>query len=191
MTEAYPLAWPPGRPRTKYPERSRFDTTQDIAQRCLFNELRQLGATGVILSTNIKLRNDGMPYASQRDPDDRGIAVYFKYKDRDMVFSCDRWDKIKDNMQAVRHTIGALRGIERWGSGDAMEAAFTGFQALPPPSERPWWDVLELDPTVKNLGAIKGQYSILAKQRHPDAGGSDKLMAELNVAFDSAKLELG
>ncbi len=191
MTEAYPLQWPQGRPRTKYPERSRFDTTQDTAQYYLFDELRQLGARNIILSTNLELRRDGLPYASRRPPDDKGIAVYFKHKARDMVFSCDRWDRVGDNIQAVRHTIAALRGIERWGSGDAMEAAFTGFQALPPPSERPWWDVLELDATVNNLDAVKAQFKILSKERHPDKeGGSNDLMAELNVAFNSAKLEL-
>ena len=192
MTEAYPLQWPQGRPRTKYPERSKFSTSQDVAQNCLFSELRQLGATGVILSTNIKLRQDGMPYASQRDPDDKGIAVYFKYKGRDMVFSCDRWDRIRDNMQAVRHTIAALRGIERWGSGDAMEAAFTGFQALPAPSERPWREVMGLDRSVVNIASVVNRYRNLAKERHPDNdSGSTELMAELNVALDSAKAELG
>ena len=191
MTEAYPLQWPQGRPRTQRPERSRFDTTQDLAQRCLFDELHRLGARNIILSTNVKLRRDGMPYASQREPDDRGIAVYFKHKNRDMVFSCDRWDKVKDNTQAVRHTIAALRGIERWGSGDAMEAAFTGFQALPAPSERPWWEVLEFSSNRIDLDSVKGRYKHLSKRRHPDNGGSTDLMAELNVAFDSAKAELG
>lgn len=188
--EAYPLHWPQGRPRTKFPERSRFDVTQDMAQWYLFDELRQLGARNVILSTNCKLRRDGMPYASQRAPDDRGIAVYFKHKDRDMVFSCDRWDQVKDNIQAIRHTIAALRGIERWGSGDAMEAAFTGFQALPAPSERPWRDVMGLVSFDDDFGIVKRKYIELVKERHPDKGGSDNLMAELNVAYNTAKLEL-
>ena len=195
MTEAYPLQWPPGRPRTKYPERSRFDTTQDMAQYYLFDELRQLKAKDIILSTNIKLRRDGMPYASQRDPDDRGIAVYFKHKNRDMVFSCDRWDRVKDNIQAVRHTIAALRGIERWGSGDAMEAAFTGFLALPAPSERPWREVMDMGVNtgweIIDTEIVTRQYRRLATDRHPDkVGGSNVLMAELNVAFTQAKLEL-
>lgn len=189
MTESYPLFWPPGRPRTKFPERSRFDVSQDRAQYELFDELRKLGATDIILSTNIKLRCDGLPYASGRMPDDRGIAVYFNHKSRDMVFSCDRWDQIRDNIQAVRHTIAAIRGIERWGSGDAMEAAFTGFQALPAPSERPWREVLEC-PTAIHIGTVKSNYHTLAQERHPDKGGSNELMAELNVALDSAKREL-
>lgn len=190
MTEAYPLQWPQGRPRTKCPERSRFDVTQDTAQYYLFDELRQLGARNIILSTNLELRRDGLPYASRRPPDDKGIAVYFKHKDRDMVFSCDRWNRVGDNIQAVRHTIAALRGIERWGSGDAMEAAFTGFQALPAPSERPWREVFGIDASTGNLEWIKVKYKQLAKERHPDIAGSDTLMAELNVAFDRAKMEL-
>ncbi len=100
MTEAYPLQWPDHRPRAKRRERARFDTTQHIAQLSLLNEIRRLGGTHSVISTNLQLRNDGMPYASRRAPDDPGVAVYFSYKDRPVCFACDRWDRVQDNMPA-------------------------------------------------------------------------------------------
>jgi hypothetical protein len=135
MTEAFPLAWPLGRPRTQYPSRSRFDTTQERAQRTLVEEVRRMGGSHLVISTNIKLRRDGLPYANRREPTDKGVAVYFDYKKRPMCFACDRWDRIGDNIYAIAKTIEALRGIERWGSGSMVEQAFTGFVALPAPKK--------------------------------------------------------
>jgi len=129
-----------------------------------------------------------LPYAGQRQPDDKGVAVYFTYKDRQMCFACDVWDKVEDNIQAVRKTIEALRGIARWGTGDMMERAFTGFQALPSPemvNKRQWWQVLGLSQDAASE-AIKKAYRRKAKVCHPDAGGDEARMAELNAAYSEA-----
>jgi hypothetical protein len=45
-------------------------------------------------------------------------------------------------------------------------------------------------PRTKPNGALEMRFRSLAKTRHPDNGGSDTLMAELNVAFKEAKEEL-
>ena len=77
MPEAHPLAWPEGRPRTKRPQRSRFDVGFANARDELFDEIRRLGGSVPVLSTNVELRRDGLPYASRPEPDDSGAAVYF------------------------------------------------------------------------------------------------------------------
>lgn len=143
----YPLTWPAGRGCTKFPARSKFKVRSFAFVRDeLLHELKLLGARNVVLSANLKLRNDGLPLANQSQPADAGVAVYFDYKGRAVCFACDRWAKVEDNMQAVRHTIEALRGIARWGTGDMVEAAFTGFAQLSAtrsaPSVRSWWIVL-------------------------------------------------
>ncbi len=192
MTEAYPLQWPEHRPRTNRRERSRFETTQNIAQHALLDEIRRLGGSNAVISTNVELRLDGMPYASRRAPDDPGVAVYFSYKSTPVCFACDRWDLVQDNIQAIRKTIEALRGIARWGTGDMMEAAFRGFEALPAPSERNWREVIVMDGVVpETVGQCTAMYRALSKERHPDHGGNDNLMSELNVAYADAKKELG
>jgi hypothetical protein len=187
MTEAYPLQWPAGRPRANYQERSRFKTTIGKATRDLMHEIRLMGAVAPVLSTNMRLRNDGLPYSNQRQPDDRGVAVYFTHKKRQMCFACDRWDKIEDNIDAIAKTVAALRGIERWGSGSMVEQAFTGFVALPPPaSAKSPYEVLGVSPGATDE-EVDAAYRQKAKAAHPDAGGSDSAMHELNEARRKVK----
>lgn len=147
----FPLAWPAYKPRTIYyrTEHARFDKERSFAtvRDELIKELNRLGAREVIISTNIPLRQDGYPYANFKRPEDMGVAVYFKKDGKSMCFSCDRWKRIEDNMYAITKTIDALRGVARWGSGDMVQAAFTGFQALPPPGPT-WRDVLGYPPGV-------------------------------------------
>lgn len=182
MTEAYPLQWPSGRPRTSYPSHSKFGSRSiEQAVTILRNEIGRLGGSGVVISTNTKLRLDGLPYSKQAQPTDKGVAVYFTYRSRSMCFACDRWDKVQDNIYAIAMTIEALRGIERWGSGDMVQQAFTGFVALPaPPSP---WDVLGVKPG-STPAEIEAAFRDKAKHCHPDAGGNHDQMATLNEARD-------
>jgi hypothetical protein len=145
-------------------------------------EVYRLGGVGLIISSNLPLRRDGVPYANASQPTDRGVAVYFTYKKRPMCFACDRWRKIEDNMWAITKTIDALRGIERWGSGQMVEQAFTGFVALPAP-EQPW-QVLGLDTSNPTREQIEEAHRRLAMKHHPDRGGDTNEMARINAARD-------
>jgi hypothetical protein len=186
--ERYPLHWPAGWPRAKSPQRSRFDITFVAARDGLFEEIGRMGGRYIVLSTNIELRRDGLPYANQPEPQDSGVAVYFERRGKQMVFACDRWDRVKDNMRAIQKTIEAMRGIERWGASDMMERAFEAFVALPSPAQkRSWREVLgftayePVSPTD-----VEHAYRARAKKAHPDVGGSDEDMAGLNRARDEA-----
>lgn len=192
--EAYPLEWPAGRKRTEswHRENAKFDVSFARARDNIVAEIGRLAGKypdpQIVISTNIALRRDGLPLASQRQPDDPGVAVYFLYKRRQMSFACDRWRKIEHNMQAIAKTIEALRGIARWGTGDMLEAAFTGFTALPPPSAsspapqaaRNWRDVFGTG--VHTRAELNEVYRRLASAFHPDKGGDQHKMAELNRA---------
>ncbi len=172
---AFPLFWPDGRPRTKYPRIPAFNTSFAKARDHLMNEIRLLGGKSSILSSNLELRLDGLPYANQSAPDDAGIAVYFRYKDKQHCFACDDWLHVKDNVRAIGKTIEALRGISRWGTGDMMERAFQGFVALPAPESAKWWVVLGFDCPADAL--FQGDFEIRSKkllsQHHPDKPGGD------------------
>lgn len=191
---AYPLQWPETRPRTSAHQRqwARFKVTLGTARDELFEELRRLGARRIVLSTNLHLRRDGLPHANQRTPDDPGAAVYFEYDGARVAFACDRWTRTEHNIWAIHHTIDALRAIARWGTGDMVKAAFRGFVALPAPAitEPPWYHVLGVDEDA-NRADIVSAYRILAKKYHPDAGGSDEQMAQLNRAYEKALRAVG
>lgn len=193
--EAFPLQWPNGRPRRPYPRResSNFDTSMAKARDALFYELRLLGAKHVVLSSNVPLRLDGKPYANFPAIKDPAVAAYFSHQDKSMCFACDRWTSVEDNIQAIRKTIEALRGIARWGTGDMLQAAFTGFTALSPPIVAgiplSWWEVLALPRDAKRED-VKAAFRRLASSAHPDKeGGSHERMAELNAAQEKALKE--
>ena len=192
-TTAYPLTWPVGKPRTQHHEYSRFRTGLGKAIKQAQREVKLLGGRDLIISSNLMLRMDGLPYANQRQPEDAGVAVYFKYKSKPMCFACDRWRVVEDNLWAVAKTIEALRGIERWGTGSMVEQAFTGFQALPPPIKggRPWWQVLNVSssdrPTMVTREEAEQAFRRLAHRYHPDRGGDPSKMAELNEAIRQAR----
>ena len=188
--EAFPLYWPPGWPRTPRHkiQRSRFDQTPDRARQHLRWEMERLGATKVILSTNVELRRDGEPWAGRRQPDDAGVAVWFTLHGEQQCIPCDRWDRVHDNMHAIKLSVEALRGLDRWGASDMVKAAFKGFNALPAPGQRHWREVLGRD--VETTDQVERRYRELARERHPDHGGSDAMMADLNAARDQARAEL-
>lgn len=182
--DAYPLHWPHGWPRTRSPQSSRFDVSSfAVVRDNLFREIKLLGGTYIVLSTNIPLRRDGLPYSGMRQPDDKGVAVYFQRRGRSMVFACDRWNKIEDNIRAVEKTIEAVRGIDRWGASEMMERAVQAFEALPPPQS--CWEILGLRPGASSDDVTRA-YRDKARKAHPDAGGSNAAMAELNRARDEA-----
>lgn len=189
--DAYPLSWPTGWKRTQYKKTSKFKTTFAVARDHLMRELKLMGVnnstynTHIVLSSNVPLRRDGLPLAGQSNPKDPGVAVYFIYKGKPMVFACDTYPKVEDNLHAVTKTVEALRGIERWGASSMMERAFTGFTALPPSSGTTWWEILQVSQRATE-DEIKSAFRRLAKVHHPDQGGSEHMMSKLNNAYTEA-----
>jgi hypothetical protein len=113
MAEAYPLYWPEGWKRTTTREHSRFKTGFGAARNQLFAELGRMGASKVVLSTNIPLRNDGLPRANMTpDCGDPGVAVYFQRNGKPMVFACDKDRQTCDNIYAIAKTIEAMREVQ-------------------------------------------------------------------------------
>lgn len=185
---AYPLTWATIYPRTPQHKReaARFEVGFSVARDDLLNELRLLGAKNLVMSSNVPLREDGLPYAKYKEPDDPGVAVYFQIKDKNYALCCDRWLKVKDNLRAIGLHIAAMRGMERWGVG-SLEQAFMGYQALPPQAnEKKWWDVLSVSPRASD-DEVREAYRKLARQHHPDYGGSPDKMAAINAAYEQAK----
>ncbi len=167
MIEAYPLQWPEGWPKARRREESRFKISFANARDELFYEIHRLGGSLPVLSTNVELRRDGLPYANRAPFGSPGVAVYFTRKKHQMCFACDKYYKIQDNIQAIRKTIEALRGIERWGASDMMERAFAGFEQLPDQSGGAWWAILGVSESAP-ASDVKEAYKRLRSEHHPD-----------------------
>ena len=203
----YPLAWPPGWPRTPRHQRQRasFGTTSrndrngpkkaqplTVAEALdrLQRQVDYLGARYAVISTNVEIKLSGLPRSGQPEPGDVGVAVYFQLKGRATAMPCDRWDRVADNIAAVAAHIDAVRRIDRYGVG-TVEQMFTGFQAIRGPGPKPWREVLGIPPqTACTVAYVMDQYRDLARKHHPDAGGSEAMMAEINAARDAARKEL-
>lgn len=175
--DAYPLQWPNGWTRAKRREKGAFKITFARARDELMAEVSRMGGRHPVLSSNLALRRDGLPYAQQSRIEDPGIAVYFDYKGKSMCFACDRYSTIEANTRAIQLSIAAIRGLERWGASDMMERAFNGFAALPAPSAGSWRDVLDpADP--------EGSYRRLRSQHHPDRNGDAVQFQRVQSAWE-------
>lgn len=201
MTSAYPLAWPEGWKRANEGRSgARFRSTFDQTRKRLYRELELLGAKNVVVSSNVPVRADGYPYADVaryiiRDP---GAALYFTLRGRQMVMARDAYESVYDNLHSLTLAIEHLRGLERHGGATMMERAFEGFAALPEPGNashvRLWWQVLgftaDPSPGDNGLDHAEARYRQLARERHPDTGGTHHQMAELNAAIAQARKQL-
>lgn len=197
----YPLSYPTSQPRTEAHKRKRASFTtrrngfsygppkkHSIAEsaNALEAEIRRMGGSDMIISSNLKVKANGMPYSGQKTPDDPGVAVYFKWKERDLVFACDKWLAVEDNLWAIVKHIEALRGQERWGVG-SLDQAFAGYMALPDPDERPWYLVLGVTEDASNE-EIETAFRGKAKTYHPDnlATGNADMFIQVKKAYDLA-----
>lgn len=187
MIEAYPLCWPQGFQRTESPQKSRFSSSFTTTRNNIVKNIKLMGGTLPIISSNIPLRRDGLPYSGMAQPNDRGVAVYFIWKKEQRVLACDRWNKVEDNLHAIELALEAMRGLDRWGVSQIMERAFQGFTALPPPeSEQNWWEILGVSRNCSKLHAEEA-YKTKIKSAHPDMGGSTHAAAKLNQAIEQAR----
>lgn len=204
LLAAYPLAWPDGWPRHKGGRKMGLfgkknpsgigvgDITVQDAMRRVHYELERLGVNVVddcVISTNLKINMSGYPRSDQGEPADPGAAIYWQKKGQPMrVMAIDVYSRTRDNIAAVAATLEAMRKIERHGGAQILDRAFSGFIALPKPSGPDWWEVLQIDRNASRED-ILAKHRQLARARHPDAGGSDHQMAELNRARDQALQE--
>ena len=215
MIDAYPLCWPAGWHRTMAAARKRAPFSKkswsEGAGRAILRELSindgterilgELSRMGVergtiVISTNLKLRLDGLPISKQNQPVDVGAAVYWvdsKTK-TPRCMAIDIYDRIADNLGAIAATIEALRLIERHGGAQVLARAFTGFTALPAPGQirsRGWRDVPEISSQNPLHDDVRNAYLRLRSRYHPDRPRGDaQHFGEIQNAWDQARAEL-
>lgn len=195
--DAYPLAWPEGWKRTDPHRRSSsaykvsFGKARDDVVHSL--RLMHVRDCNVVVSSNIPVRLDGLPYANMREPSDPGIAVYWSDRSNNRrVVACDAWRTTRENLRAIGMTLEALRTLERTKASEILARAFVGFAALPPSSaaEPDWREVLGLRGSFSQDN-VDAAYRELVFKAHPDRGGDHDAMVRLNRARTDALKFLG
>ena len=189
MTLSYtsPLNWPGARALNFSPRQSRFSghNLSDCLSE-IISELSRFGAESAELSADWSLGVSGKPLVDLR----RGGPVVLRYyrDGQDFEIPICEYDSLLDNLWALAKVIEALRTMERHGGDAVTRMAESGFAALPAP-DREWWDVLGVKPDDDPI-IVHAHYKVMAKATHPDVGGSEEAMAELNSAYDKFKESL-
>lgn len=198
-----PLCWPDSVPRRaphlrgnpRFDERSLAVSAGFVIQEInrLNNRRWDYTDDSVIISSNLRLKQDGTPFSAQPEPADTGVAVYFtlriprngKIIERPVVLTCDKWKKTADNLYAIGKDIEAQRARDRWGCTN-YEQAFRGYLAIP---ERcggaAWWDVLGVKSTASRT-EIETAYKSKAQKHHPDKGGTHESWVKFSEAYEQA-----
>lgn len=194
MTQAFPLHWPVGFPRTKTTVKSRFGTSLTGAVNNVQDQIRRFGKdtdrqiTNVVISSNVTLMNPR--------PQDPGIAVYFRWDGIDCCIAVDRYPKVEDNLQSVAVIIEADRTKMRHGGLNIVRAAMRGYASLPPPKgpdgqlAPPWWQVLGFKNEKVSLTDAEAAYRAAVKTAHPDRGGDAARFNQITDAIRQAREEL-
>src|SRR5262245_49297761 len=193
-----PAVWPVGWRKTPpHMRRSggRFTSgglpvTFEIARKRLLSALYWLGARDIVLTHDDP--------SAWRAPS-VGIAVYFTLNGKPFVIPQDVFETVAANCRSAGIVVESMATIKRHGGGAMMAKAFDGFAALPPPPSslpaqkrsRSWREVLDLDDVFVDRETIEAAFRARAKERHPDAGGTNELMSELNAARAQALMWLG
>jgi hypothetical protein len=164
---------------------SRFETNTTKALKLLHAEVQRLGGSALVISTNVPLKADGT-MRLDREPVDPGVAVYFQRNRKPVVFACDKFDVVRDNLYSIAKTIEAMRAIERWGASEMMERAFSGFKGLPETAGQgeDCWIVLNVPP-MSPAHLVTLAHRDLVRKLHA-AGASSEQFSRINVARDDA-----
>lgn len=205
MTEAFPLAWPPGWPRTSPADlkdgtlsfKRQKDTGRGYiagapwtfaeARDALIDEAWKHTKSPPVLSSNFQTGRNG-PMEGKRRPHDQAVALYLLRKGKPYVMACDRYREAEGNMRSLTLALEALRTLERHGGGLMLERAFEGFVALTA-GPRPW-EILDVVPTA-SAEEIRAAWRAKIARAHPDLGGTQTQAAELNEARDAMLKGLG
>lgn len=190
-----PLEWPVGWARARRRERSAFgnyagvSVTQGAAN--VRAELERLHAKEIVITANVTTsRQTGQFRGDQREPPDTGVAVYFRVGDGQKVLANDKWTRVGDNLHAIAKHIEAIRGQGRWGCG-SLDQALGGYKLLTAvDAPKLWYEVLNLPPSA-DWADVEAKRAELLARYHPDRGGSHDQAADINRAFENARIAFG
>lgn len=115
---------------------------------------------------------------------DAEAVVRFELRGAPFVMRCRSQSSYRLNLRCVFYAIEAMRLNEKRGIGETMREAYAQLPA--PARERDPFEVLGVRPDAP-LAIAEAAYREATKTAHPDRGGSNEAMAELNAAIEKVR----
>ena len=119
-----------------------------------------------------------------QDELERTVVLTYKLRDKPVKLEMGNQGRAVDNLRVLFLAIQAMRLNEKRGIGDIIEQAY--LQLAGPVQEKSPWEILSIFPGSP-LEVAKAAYKSKALKAHPDQGGSEEQMKELNNAMEKIK----
>ena len=107
-------------------------------------------------------------------------TVRFDLRGQPVVVSCRSQPSFRQNLRCVAFAVESMRMNEKRGIADTLAKAYVMIEA--PREQRDPYEVLGVRPDA-DPADIEAVYRSKARRMHPEAGGSEEAMKELNNAF--------
>lgn len=159
---------------------NRFRASYDDTLRLLDDELRHLGAEGVVIQPAVQeadLRLDGMVRANT-NPRHPGVALSFESKHGALVYRTNAYSAWQANLRAIALGLESLRRVDRYGI-TAKGEQYAGWKALPAGGDQ------ERAQRGRQLIAQHGSIRNAQRATHPDRGGSGDDFAAVQAAIEA------
>ncbi len=171
--------------------RATFSASWTSTLNDLERELDHLKARDIVIeaeTTREQIRNDGWPYSNAKMGPT--VAISFESKHGPMRYECGTFTHWNDNIRAIGLTLSSLRAVDRYGATHSAEQ-YRGFAALPPTPAAEWASPEHAAQWLRSIAGVdnplvspKDLYRAAARVAHPDAGGTNELMAKVSRAME-------
>lgn len=121
------------------------------------------------------IRLDGRPRADARAPLHPGVEISFDTRYGRLTYATDVFWDWRDNVRAIALGLGALRDVDRWGVAKRGQQ-YAGFAQITSGGPDP--------ARGGKLVERAGGYRAAIKQHHPDAGGEERDIVDINAWKD-------
>lgn len=134
------------------------------------------GANLLGVEPNVPMQRVNGTYFSTAEA---AVTLRYKKGEREVTLTYDKQSNPRSNLRALYLCLDDMRMIERRGLDEVVRSAYLQLNA--PKKKRDPWEVLGLRPGASRED-VEAMFRVRARTAHPDHGGSDEAMAELNAA---------
>jgi hypothetical protein len=120
----------------------------------------------------------------RQSEEDRTVTLRYTKESKEVVLSMGTQARAVDNLRVLYLAIESMRLNEKRGIGQILESAY--LQLAGPVQEKSPWEVLGIYPGSP-LAIAETAYKIKAKEVHPDHGGSQEEMRQVNSAIEKIR----